>query len=208
MIELTQSIKEIERNINKAISQEVNVLLFQKKSSIENQCKKLISGWILSQPEIRSLTSSTPDSLAGQFGLYPGTDELAVDNIISAVENSISIKLTRVNEKLIGGLEVYFQPENFANLLGLSSGHVYYGDGDLHWIDWLLTEGDNIIVVNYSYNPSTGLGRSKLGNMQKTGSFRVPPEYSGTKQDNFITRALIGSRQEADILKIFKKELA
>ena len=44
--------------------------------------------------------------------------------------------------------------------------------------------------------------------MQKTGSFRVPPEYSGTKQDNFITRALIGSRQEADILKIFKKELA
>lgn len=208
MIELTQGIKEIERNINKAIAQEVNVLLFQKKSRIENECKKLVSGWILSQPEIRSLTSSTPNSLSGQFGLYPGSDELAVDNIISAVENSISTKLTRVNDKLIGGLEVYFQPDNFANLLGLSSGHVYYADGDLHWLDWLLTEGDNIIVVNYSYNPATGLGRSGLGNMQKTGSFRVPPEYSGTKENNFITRALIGSQQETDIFNVFKKELA
>ena len=59
MIELTQGIKEIERNINKAIAQEVNVLLFQKKSRIEKECTKLVSGWIISQPEIKSLDEIT-----------------------------------------------------------------------------------------------------------------------------------------------------
>ena len=100
-------------------------------------------------------------------------------------------------------------PNQFVGTQGaISNASPYSGNTANVFTFGITNSSGNTVVVNYSYNPSTGLGRSKLGNMQKTGSFRVPPEYSGTKQDNFITRALIGSRQEADILKIFKKELA
>jgi hypothetical protein len=89
----------------------------------------------------------------------------------------------------------------------LPQGHSVYYDGDLHWLDWLLNRGDQIIVVGYEYNPQTGLGRSKLGNMKTGGSFRVPPEFSGTQENNFVTRALIGASQEKEIAKILEKIL-
>jgi hypothetical protein len=43
--------------------------------------------------------------------------------------------------------------------------------------------------------------------MVKQGSFRVPPEFSGTKDNNFITRALVGSEQEKEVTDIFIKYL-
>ena len=75
-------------------------------------------------------------------------------------------------------------------------------------MDWLLTQGDRIIVVNYMYNPQTGIGRSMLGNMKEGGVFRVPPTFSGTVNDNFVTKALIGKHQEAAISNIFQQELS
>jgi hypothetical protein len=112
--------------------------------------------------------------------------------------------MVKFDNKLKGGIEVNFQPSNFVNLLSLSEGHIVFNGGDLHWLDWLLKRGDNIIVVNYQYNPESGLGRSGLGNMIPGGAFRIPPEYSGTDDDNFVTRALIGTQQEKQISKIFQ----
>ena len=208
MIELTETIGQISSKINQALVNDINMYLVRRSKSIENKCKNLVSKWISAQPEIESLTSGLPSSLAGQFGLIPGSESFAIKDIIESVENSISLTLQKFDNKLNGGLYIYFQPSNFANLLGLSSGHTFYRDGDLHWMDWLLNQGDRIIVVNYSYNPQTGVGRSKLGNMVNSGSFRVPPEFSGTPDDNFITRALIGRKQESEIFNIIMKELS
>lgn len=207
-IQLTETTGQIEDKINRALAEEINLLLLKKKIKIETKCKNLVADWISSQPEMVSLTSPTPDSLAGQFGMFKGTEESAVKDIIEAVESSVTVKLTKIDKNLNGGIQVFFQPSTFTNLLGLTSGHVLYERGDLHWLSWLLTEGDSIIVVNYTYNPGSGLGRSGLGNMQESGAFRVPPEFSGTIRDNFITRALIGKVQENDIFNVIKRELA
>jgi hypothetical protein len=91
--------------------------------------------------------------------------------------------------------------------LSLPEGHTIYEDGDLHWLQWMLIRGDETIIVGYEYNPQTGLGRSKLGNMKKGNSFRVPPQYAGTSDNNFITRALIGQQQNDDITNLVKKVL-
>lgn len=207
-IELTESVGTIESKINAALAEEINLLLSKKKVRIESKCKSLVANWILSQPEIVSLQTPTLDSLAGQFGIIRGMEETAVKDIISAIEDSVYVRLKKVDKKLNGGLEAFFQPNTFVNLLGLTSGHVYYERGDLHWLSWLLEEGDNVIVVNYTYNPGTGLGRSRLGNMQEGGAFRVPPEFSGNIRNNFITRALIGTTQEKDIFDVIKRELS
>jgi hypothetical protein len=206
-VKLLDTVSQIEDKVNQAIAEKANEILIQNKTNILQKCRSLISGWVSSQPEMQSLQSNVPGSLAGQFGLYPGQSISTVGTIIRAVENSITIDLKKFNRKLSGGLEVNFQPSSFINLLSLPQGFVNYENGSLHWIQWLLLKGDTVIVVNYQYNPSSGIGRSGLGNMVSGGFFRVPPQFSGTDKDNFITRALIGPSQEEAIVKIFKDVL-
>jgi hypothetical protein len=206
-LKILDSEATIEKNVNAAIAEEVNGRVFRNQQKLLQKCKSLVSGWITSQPEILSLQSNDIMSLAGQFGLYPGQENNAITTIINSVESSITVKFTKFTPKLVGGIEVNFQPNNFLNLLNLPQGIVNYGKGTLHWLDWLLTKGDSIIVVSYQYNPTTGLGRSGLGNMIGGGSFRVPPQFSGTKDNNFITRALVGPQQEQQIANIFKEIL-
>ena len=110
--------------------------------------------------------------------------------------------MNKFDNSLNGGLIINIQPTTFQNLLALGEVHVNYANGDLHWLDWLLTRGDEIIVADYYYNPATGIGRSRLGNMKQGGFFRVPPQYSGTTTDNFVTRALNGNNQINQITDI------
>lgn len=203
-ITLSDSIQIIERRVNSSIARLVNQKILNKQVSIKSKIINLVSNWVYGQPEIISLISSSPGSLAGQFGL---TTRVGIDEIISAIRNSVDIRFNPFNDRLIGGLDINIQPANFSNILNLAAGHVRYSGGDLHWLDWLLKRGDTVIVTNYSYNPQTGLGRSGLGNMIPGGFFRVPPQFSGTEDNNFITRALIGSSQEKQISQILREAI-
>jgi hypothetical protein len=208
-LKLLESEQEIARNINTAISEYINDKLSKQKQSLVNRAKSLVYQWIKSQPEINSLSSSSPDSLAGYFGIPPSQVQPAIDSIISAIEKSVSVNFIPYSRDLQnGGLEVNFQPNTFENLIILPEGHVKYANGDLHWLNWLLNAGDTIIIVNYQYNPATGMGRSGLGTMIPGGVFRVPPQFSGTSDNNFITRALIGTDQETQIINLIKDILS
>jgi hypothetical protein len=203
-IQISDSIKTIEANINRAAAELANDIVTKNLSKISSSVKTLIPSWISVQPEIQSLLSSDPSSLAGQFGII-GSAQNIVNNIVDSVVNSTEIKLIKYTSTLKGGLELRFQPSTFANLLSLPDGHTVYNGGDLHWLEWLLKRGDSIIVTNYQYNPSTGLGRSGLGNMIPGGTFRIPPQFSGTEDNNFITRAFIGSTQEKQLTSIMER---
>ena len=203
-IRLLDSTKQIEKNINIAIANHINGIIIREQNKILNQVKSLIPSWIESQPEIISLRSSSPISLAGQFGI-PGDASSIVNSIVGAIVDATSVKFVKYSANLKGGLELQFQPTTFGNLLGLADGHVIYNGGDLHWLDWLLLRGDNVIVTNFQYNPSSGLGRSGLGNMIDGGVFRVPPEFSGTKDDNFITRAFTNPIVESQLSDLLSR---
>jgi hypothetical protein len=206
-IKIIDSIRAIEKNVNKAIADHMNSVMNRKQGEILSEVKTLIPIWIHRQPEISALLSTDPAySLKGQFGI-PGETMSIVNTIIQAVVDATVIKIVKFSPNLKGGLELQFQPSNFSNLLSLPQGHTIYNGGDLHWLDWLLKRGDNIIVTNYQYSPESGIGRSGLGHMVGGGSFRVPPQFSGTETDNFITRAFIGPQQEIDLAYSFKKIL-
>jgi hypothetical protein len=204
-IVITDSEAQITNNINAAIATMINGILSQNLNNITNKIKTLVPSWVLSQPEIASLSSSDALSLAGQFGIANSSG--IAEAIANAVAQSTNIKFVKYSNNLKGGLEIQFQQSDFNNLLSLREGHTIYRGGDLHWLDWLLKRGDAIIVANYQYNPQTGLGRSGLGNMIGGGTFRVPPQFSGIPDNNFITRALVGPTQEQQITDIFQKLL-
>lgn len=189
-IRLLDTVQSVESNITTAIASVVNDKLSRNTTKILRLSKEHIKQSILSSPEIVALFSSDPTSLAGQFGFNISASSV-VSAIVSSIVESTQIKFIEYNKNLRGGgFNILCQPSNFLNLLALPQGHTIYTGGDLHWLDWMLTKGDTIIVVNYRYNPQTGLGRSGLGNMVEGGAFRVPPQYSGDIQNNFVTRAL------------------
>ncbi len=65
----------------------------------------------------------------------------------------------------------------------------------LDWISWLLTRGDDVVVADYHVVPGNH-GRSGDAVMKQGDFFRVRPEYSGTIEDNAITRALKNRQKE------------
>jgi len=205
-ITLVDSIKTVEKNINDAIANSINDKIKDNLPKIKSSAKKLVREWVSAQPEIESLKSSSLGSLVGYFGITRSPQDV-VEAIVHAASESTEVKFVDYSSKFSGGLELRFQPSSFMNLLSLPEGHTIYSGGDLHWLEWLLKRGDRTIIANYEYNPITGLGRSGLGIMIPGGSFRVPPQFSGTEDNNFITRALIGKIQEQQISQIIQKVL-
>jgi len=206
-IKLIDPVSKITTDINLSIAQYLNDRIIKNRLSTINKIKSYIPAWINSQPEIISLQSQTTNTLFALFGLRSGSTNSIVDDIINSVVNSLSFSFNPIDNQLNGGITIELQPSDFQNLLSLQSGHVVYSQGDLHWLNWLLTMGNSVIIANYNYSPQSGAGRSRQGIMKFGGSFRIPPQYSGTDTDNFITRALTGSAQEDQITQIINTEL-
>ena len=185
------------KKINKAVISSLNEIISKRKNAARYKLSRSIDGWIRSSPEIESLLADGfPNSLSAQFGLRQGSAEQAVEDIVNAIVSSIQVDFKKIDKNFTGGIEFKWQSTTFSNLLGLSSGHVFTEKGtDLHWLDWLLMQGDKVIVVGYRYQAASA-GRSGGGRMIPRGVFRIPPKFSGSVNDNFITRALSGKEQE------------
>jgi hypothetical protein len=193
-LKIMDSVSVIQDRINSALADHINSVLRKSQSTLLSKVRKAAGGWVRGQPEIQSIEAN---DLAAHFGLPAGTAGSAVDAIVTSVQNATEIEITRVDRRLNGGLQLHFQPTRFADLLGLSLGHVKLEEsGDLHWLKWLLESGHKIIVVNYHFTAGSGKGRSKGGIMTRGGAWRVPPQYAGTLDDNFITRAFEGREED------------
>lgn len=196
-IVLNESDREIEKKINAAIAQEMNIRVRKGRSRAVNKIKAVIPTWIRQQPEVNSLLQEgTPGSLNSQLGLLPNQGPVAVEDIVNSVVESLQVDIRQIDKKTLrGGIEFSIQPSSFRNLLGLASGTVVDGDDVLPWLRWLLVEGSSTIVYGYNYTPDLS-GRSGGGTMSAGGVWRIPPQYAGELRDNFITRALINRDRE------------
>ena len=196
-LRLVDPIAKIEKDIQEALVRDLNTYFDKRKDVAVDKLKKASVSWVSSQLELESLQdSSIPYSLNSLFGLPKGSEAGAVAAVVDAVVNSIEVKFSKIDKSFKGGLTFGIQPADFQNLLGLPQGHVTTEKGtDLHWLSWLLEAGDSIIISGYEYDAS-GQGRSGAGSMTVGSSFRVPPSYSGTLGNNFVTRAFVNKQKE------------
>ena len=104
------------------------------------------------------------------------------------------------SNRISASIKLQMIQQDFADLLSLgSASFTSENNSQIDWLRWLLLEGDTIIITNYNFilgpNPASRTGG---GIMRKNGagSWRVPPEYAGTVQNNWITRGLDASVNE------------
>lgn len=204
-LKLTDSSKTIENKIKKAIAEELNKIVRKRRAKVLGLAKKAVDGWVSSSPFFASLVSGGVASIAAEFGITAG-NELSVANVIqSAIVDSTNIEVGKFTRTLKGGLQIRFQPSNFFNLLALPEGFSVTEKGtNLHWMDWLINKGDQIIVFDYDFQPGLE-GRSGGGVMIGGGAYRVNPRYAGVQDNNVFTDMFIG--REKDVSKIIEDGL-
>ena len=201
---LTQTTAQIEKEIMKALIKEVNYTFRNSMGKMLSPIRRVVSSAIESSPVISSLNVGV---LRADFGIPKGKDVTSA--IVASVANSTVISMKRFSfsgKKISGGLFIYVQPSNFANLLSLSVGEVITEKGTrLPWLDWLLNLGDQVIIADFGVEYANA-GRSGEGHMtSQARPFKVNTSFSGTTGNNFITRAL--DSHVGEIAKIIERSI-
>jgi len=206
-IKLLESNKEIASKINKALAREFNAKMRKKSAVLNNRLRPIITNALFNSPEILSLQSGV---LRFDFGLTgdPGPQ------IVQAVVDSLRISVNPAkgnSNNISGGFLLHLQPNDYTNLLTLPVAmQALEIEGRVPWLEWLLLAGDAIIIAHFGVEYGAGKGRSGGAHMVRLadapfGPFKVNSTFSGTIDNNFITRAIsrVSSQIKQAIIGVF-----
>lgn len=194
-INILESDSQIESMVLHALVKEANKIVRRSVNGIIGAVKPVVRIAMENSLAIHSLRSGT---LKADFGLTRDPTPAIIDTIV----NSVEVRTTRfsaVGGSIKGGLTLTVQPTDYSLLTTSPAigGQVIKG-GIMPWLDWLLVSGDAIIIADFGveYGP---YGRSGGAHMVKTSEgirpFKVNTNFSGTLDNNFITRALNGYQE-------------
>ena len=179
------------KRITQAISKELSAAATKALGGLQTKIEEMVYFWVEQQPEIESLQGGL---LQGDFGIPSGQEREIVQEILYAVSQSIELRFGGFDKNLKGKLLIHVQPNSFENVLSVAQPVVTRKGTLIPWLKWLLFSGDSVMVLNYHVEylsgPEAARSRSGTGAVMQSGDvFRVRPEFSGTRDNNFITRA-------------------
>jgi hypothetical protein len=139
--------------------------------------------------------------LAAHFGFWKGSGRAKANAIIAGVVGALEVEYHPFVIKpssTSGSITVSFIRTDLQEVFSLSKNiiEIYHKSENipegvwLPWAEWLLLRGDDIIVSNYRIDLGAGKGRSGQAIMIKGGSWRVPPQFSGVRTNNWLTRSI------------------
>lgn len=198
----------IVNKIKESFANFLNRKFARKNSAIKTRVRRYIYSWVRQQPEMQDILAGKYGTLAPNFGIPEGTHYDVVNKICECAANAFEIEVNPVNKNLVGGIYLNFVGTTFEDLLNLEEGHITTENGeDLHWLDWLLTKGYKSIIFGYHFvmKIDEPASRSGGGIMVEKGTWRVPPEFAGTLEDNFITRAISMPENQIQLKEIVQE---
>mgnify|MGYP004448138007 CR=1 FL=1 len=204
-LSLVEGERAIQQMIKRAMSEKLNKSFGGKVAgTLRQQILDNVLEWLMESPEIRAVAYGP---LKGDFGIPKGQSVTEANNIIDAVLRTIHVEVVPFDNRLNGGLVIRIQPADFKNIFARIKPVMTEKGEQLDWIRWLLERGDDIVIAKYHVVPSSST-RSRSGDalMKDGGMFRVRPEYSGTLDNNAITRVFKG--KEKEILSIIRSHFA
>jgi hypothetical protein len=203
---LEESSDQIEDKILRALRPEVNKYLKRVFDSIKPQIINIVTNAIVNSPEYNSLLSG---DLKYEFGLPDSSSRLGTIlqfwKKINAEYKTISVQ----RKKLVGGFVINMIDKSYSDVLNLSVSSFITEKGSiLNWLEWLLLFGNKTIIKDYTVeigpNPRSRTGQAIMKGIQKS-KWSVPSQFSGTPNDNWITRAIDSATPE--INKLFNQAL-
>ena len=177
----------IQKRILRAIKDHLNKKIPKIEESISNKAQSLILESLNASNETRSIISG---KLRGELGITDPTGSLS--QIFNGISKMVDVKVSRARKAGQGirmSITLYAVPIDLSAFNHIGS-YITEKGQIIPWFEWLTTLGDRVIVRKY--DAEVGHPEfSRTGNtIMVTGSgWRVPPEFSGTATNNFVTRA-------------------
>lgn len=204
-LQLLDSAPSMRKSILEALSELVNSTIKKSIPELSNQIKEIARSAIKSEPEYFSLVNG---ELRYHFGIANISNvDTVVDKLVDTLKININpIKISPVG--LSGGFSITMLNSNtFDGVLDSDEAQVKDLDGgySLPWLQWLLIRGNEIIVKNYEVKMGPNK-YSRTGNaimVASQDSWRVPPAFVGSKENNWITRSL--EKVDKDIISTIEK---
>ena len=201
-VKVLESDREIFGKINKSLAKEFDKNMRKNSNAIKNRIRPIIASALFKSPEIMSLSGGV---LKADFGLTFDPAPDIVESIVSTIK--LNTRNSRASSGGIdGGFTLTIQPIDYGNLFSLSVAEQAIKGGSIPWLKWLLTLGDTIIIADFGVEYGA-VGRTGKAHMT-TGSrpFKVNSSFSGTVDNNFISRAInvASSEIKSAIMGVFK----
>lgn len=188
--------------------QRVDSIFRSVSTGLTTLIREIVKEELYNSPEVESLLLNQFGSLKAQLGL---TDDLAieaVDDIVNLSVNTITLATVSspADVNLIASLVIKLDGISVESYLALPSAkYISERSGStIEWLEWLLVRGTEIIITDWHIAPGEGNPYRSDAIMIKRGTFRLEG-YTGTKDDNFITRAI--DRAKIPILTLVKAKL-
>lgn len=206
-LSLLESNSQIKQNILDSIETILNQAMNKITNSLPDKIKNLVKDALRTEPEYQSLIN-------GKLRLEFGIDNVSnVDIVIDRLVNTLNITtnpVKKTNNTISGNISLtMMKSDDFNGVLSDSAAIVQDNARgySLPWLQWLLLEGNNIIVKKYDVELGTYPGSRSGGAIMVSSnkSWRVPPEFVGTQRNNWTTRAI--SKIDDKIMNLMKKEI-
>lgn len=205
-ITILESNSEIASAIIHSIKDVISIAIKKSLSRIVDGTKDIVSEALRQEPEYSSLISG---KLKADFGI---PDSSMVQRVVDALVDTVTmtdIPIVANKSGLKGGFVLTMMKSDDLN------GVIYRDIANvtdikgykLPWLEWLLLRNNSAIVKNYTvdYGPSP-YSRSGLGIMVPSNTdWRVPPEFAGSQENNWTTRAV--NRCENKIYQLIQQTI-
>jgi hypothetical protein len=192
-LELITTVSEFEKMMLQSIRDIFNVALPKVAPEVQKDLQRNLTRVFT---ETRVYDGLINGPLNAHFGFEKGSEDARVDAILFALAKSIRVRPIRVavrGKRLTGGLRIEMFTGDFRDLLSLSEAVVINRGVSLPWLQWLLKEGDRIIIddfkIDFNKHPRSRSGEAIMVH-DPSRVWRVPVGASGTEKDNWITNAV------------------
>lgn len=159
-------------------------------------CKKTFKRSLENSREYRGISNE----LVPDFGLVdPDANRTAIVNEVvqNFVIRPLPVRSSQGQVTDFGGLEVVILPSYLLfelvtrDYASFSSENGYL----INWLYWLLFSGNEIVVADYEvvYGDAGRTGQAIMLKTKNSDGFRVPSQFAGNPDSNWITRAAYNS---------------
>lgn len=206
-LKLLESDSEVSNLILSIIKETLNNAFSKALKNLRNTIPVEVKNAIISEPEYQSLISG---KLRYEFGIPDASS--AVNSIVDSWANNIvidTIPIVVSGNGLKGGFSINMIKDDYSDVLNLAGSTIKDSKSGavLPWLEWLLLYGGQIIIKNYrvQMGPNANSRTGMAVMVSSKENWRVPPEFAGTKNNNWISRAL--NRLDTIIPNLIQKEI-
>jgi len=184
------SFQGLKKHIIKELRENAKGLISKNYYKVRQAVKPIIIDAIYESPEMESVRSG---KLKYDLGLSVDPSLLIAWSVADTMRLQYSY-----SPQYVFNFSLSIQPYNYKNLLALEQAVITSESGSqIPWLEWLLTYGNKIIMLDFGVLYKDGVGRTGGAIMVKNITpFMIDPAFSGVEDNNFISRALKNNAQK------------